>query len=61
MLIFAKNGLNMLKIESRPIQNKKFEYFFFCDILGNINDESVKSALNELPACTGYLEILGNY
>ena len=61
MLIFAKNGLNMLKIESRPIQNKKFEYFFFCDIAGNINDKSVKSALNELPACTGYLEILGNY
>lgn len=61
MLIFAKNGLNMSKIESRPIQNKKFEYFFFCDIAGNINDEAVKSALNELSACTGYLEILGNY
>lgn len=61
MLIFAKNGLNMLKIESRPIKNKKFEYFFFCDIVGNLNDKTVKDALNELATCTGYMEILGNY
>ena len=61
MLVFAKNELNMLKIESRPIQNKKFEYFFFCDIAGNLNDDTVKEALNEVATCTGYMEILGNY
>lgn len=61
MLIFAKNGLNMLKIESRPIKNKKFEYFFFCDIVGSLSDKIVKDALNELAVCTGYMEILGNY
>ena len=61
MLVFAKNDLNMLKIESRPIWNKKFEYFFFCDIVGNLNDKAVKEALNEIATCTGYMEILGNY
>ncbi len=61
MLVFAKHKLNMLKIESRPIQNKKFEYFFFCDIVGNINNSDVKNALNEISARTGYLEVLGNY
>lgn len=61
LFIFAKNDLNMLKIESRPIANKKFEYFFYADICGNINDEKVKKALNEVALATSYFELLGNY
>jgi chorismate mutase/prephenate dehydratase len=61
LLIFAKNNLNMLKIESRPIQNKNFEYFFYVDISGNLFDEEVKSALQELATATSYFEVLGNY
>jgi len=51
----------MLKIESRPIQNKTFEYFFYVDISGNLFDEEVKAALGELANVTSYFEILGNY
>ena len=61
LLIFAKNNLNMLKIESRPILNKNFEYFFYADISGNLDDEKVKLALSELSNVTSYLEVLGNY
>jgi len=61
LLIFAKNNLNMLKIESRPILNKNFEYFFYVDISGNLSDEKVKTALNELSNNTNYFEVLGNY
>lgn len=61
LLIFAKNNLNMLKIESRPILNKNFEYFFYVDISGNLFDEEVKAALEELANVTSYFEVLGNY
>lgn len=61
LLIFSKNNLNMLKIESRPIANKQFEYFFYADICGNIKDEKVQQALNEISMATSYLEVLGNY
>lgn len=61
LLIFAKNNLNMLKIESRPIANKKFEYFFYADISGNMNDEKVKRALSEVSLAASYFEVIGNY
>ena len=61
LLIFAKNNLNMLKIESRPIANKNFEYFFYADISGNIKEEKVKRALSEISLSTSYFEVLGNY
>lgn len=61
LLIFAKHNLNMIKIESRPIKNRNFEYFFYVDISGNLFAEEVKSALQELANATSYFEVLGNY
>ncbi|MBQ7792677.1 MAG: bifunctional chorismate mutase/prephenate dehydratase, partial [Clostridia bacterium] len=61
LLIFAKNDLNMLKIESRPIANKKFEYFFYADISGNMKDEKVQRAFAEISLAASYFEVLGNY
>ena len=61
LLIFAKNNLNMLKIESRPIANRNFEYFFYADICGNMKEEKVHRALNEISLATSYFEVLGNY
>lgn len=61
LLIFAKNDLNMLKIESRPIANKKFEYFFYADISGNMKEEKVQRALSEISLAASYFEVLGNY
>ena len=55
------NGLNMTKIESRPIVGKTWEYRFFVDFEGNLRDSAVKNALRGMEAETGYLEILGNY
>ena len=39
------NGLNMTKIESRPIPGKTWEYRFFVDFEGNLRDSAVKNAL----------------
>ena len=58
---FICHGLNMNKIESRPIQGKTWEYRFFIDFEGNLFDTAVKNALNGLREETEGLRILGNY
>lgn len=55
------NGLNMTKIESRPVRERNWEYRFFVDFEGNLSDVRVKNALAGLRAETTYLKILGNY
>ena len=58
---FIYNGINMNKIESRPVQGKAWEYRFFVDIDGNLNDAAVQNALRGLKEETLRLKILGNY
>ena len=58
---FIYNGLNMSKIESRPIHDRTWEYRFFVDFDGNLNDAAVKNALRGLKEETTCLKILGNY
>ncbi len=58
---FIYNGLNMNKIESRPVQGKAWEYRFFVDFEGNLNDAAVQNALRGLKEETIRLKILGNY
>ena len=59
--IFARRGINLSRIESRPTKRSLGEYLFFIDLEGNINQESVKSALQELANCTELLKVFGNY
>lgn len=58
---FIYNNLNMTKIESRPIENRTWEYRFFVDFEGNIADASVKNAIRGLRDEARNLKILGNY
>ncbi len=58
---FIYNDLNMNKIESRPIPDKQWEYHFFVDIDGNLNDSAVKNALRGIQEETTNFKILGNY
>lgn len=58
---FIYNGINMNRIESRPVQGKNWEYRFFIDFDGNLNDASVQNALQGLKEETISLKILGNY
>lgn len=55
------NGLNMIKIESRPIPEKEWEYRFFVDIEGNLGYGSVINALAGIKAEAEEFKILGNY
>ena len=58
---FIYNDLNMNKIESRPIPDKQWEYHFFVDFDGNLNDSAVKNALRGIREETANFKILGNY
>lgn len=58
---FANHHINMLKIESRPIIGKSWEYFFYIDIEGNLNDPNIQEALLELTSIVTYIRMLGNY
>lgn len=58
---FIYNNLNMTKIQSRPVRDKSWEYRFFIDFDGNLQDSAVQNALRGLKAETASLKILGNY
>ena len=58
---FIYNHLNVSKIESRPIENRNWEYRFFLDFEGNLSDNAVKNALRGLREETINMKILGNY
>ncbi|MCM1024844.1 MAG: prephenate dehydratase [Roseburia sp.] len=55
------NNLNMTKIESRPIEDRAWEYRFFIDFEGNLADSAVKNALRGLRDEARNMKILGNY
>ncbi len=55
------NNLNMNKIESRPIEERNWEYRFFIDFDGNLGDSAVKNALRGLREEARNMKILGNY
>jgi chorismate mutase/prephenate dehydratase len=58
---FIYNNLNMTKIESRPIEERNWEYRFFIDFEGNLADSAVKNALRGLRDEARSMKILGNY
>lgn len=59
--IFAEYNLSLLKIESRPIVDKSFEYFFYIDFEGNLDSKFVKEAIGELRNNSYDFKLLGNY
>ena len=58
---FSESNLNLLKIESRPIWDKPWEYFFYIDFEGNLDENTVKNAMTEIKKASSYFKILGNY
>lgn len=58
---FIFNGVNMRKIESRPIPERSWEYRFFIDIEGNLDDAGIRNALMGIAEEAQNMRILGNY
>jgi prephenate dehydratase len=61
MACFALRDLNLTKIESRPIREKPWEYVFYVDVAGCIEDQKVKKAILHLEELTSFLKVLGSY
>jgi chorismate mutase/prephenate dehydratase len=58
---FSKRGINLSKIESRPMKKKAWEYIFFLDMEGHIEEDSVRAAVDELKGYCQFIKVLGSY
>jgi prephenate dehydratase len=58
---FALRDLNLLKIESRPLRGKPWEYLFYLDFLGREDETRVQKALGHLGELADFLRVLGSY
>lgn len=58
---FARREIDLLKIEGRPVKGRPWEYCFYLDVRGSVNDSEVRLALDELHARRVEVRILGSY
>ena len=58
---FARRNINMLKIESRPIRGKPWQYRFHLDLQASMSDPEVSAAIAELEKLSAQFRILGSY
>ena len=57
----SKYNVNLTKLESRPIPHMSWEYVFFADLEGGINENNVQTALSEMEAACTSIKVLGSY
>jgi len=57
----SKHNINLTKLESRPVPENPWEYVFYADFEGSVDDENVKTALGDMEASSLFLKILGGY
>ena len=58
---FARHNVSMTKIESRPSRASKWDYVFFVDVEGHIEDSHVAAVIEELSTEVAMLKVLGSY
>lgn len=59
--VIKDSGLNMVHIESRPMEEKNWEYYFYIDFEGNILDANVKKGLIKMQSKADTMRVLGTY
>jgi chorismate mutase/prephenate dehydratase len=59
--VFRKYGLNLTNIDTRPSQKRNFEYYFFTDLVGHVDDANVRKALDEAKQHCLQLAVLGSF
>ena len=58
---FYVNGMNLLRIESRPVKDGSFDVMFYLDFSGRIDDANVKAVMNDLAKNLEYFRFLGTF
>ncbi|WP_240207164.1 prephenate dehydratase [Vibrio sp. CyArs1] len=61
LLVLQRYGINMTKLESRPIMGNPWEEMFYVDVEAHKDSESMQQAIHELIKITKYLKVLGCY
>ena len=61
LTLFTVQGLNLMKLESRPIPGRNWEYLFFLDFSGDLSAPGMDGVLHELSQLASGMRILGNY
>jgi len=61
LLPFSEMGIDLTKIESRPSRKKAWDYVFFVDLIGHVDDEKVKKVLEVISDHCTELHVLGSY
>ncbi len=61
LAVFALRDIDLTKIESRPLQGKRWQYFFYIDFAGSVHDVHCRNALNHLQEITSFFRVLGSY
>ncbi len=59
--VFAKNNINLTKIESRPSKEGLGKYIFFVDFEGHRSNKEIENILNIIKTKTSFMKILGSY
>jgi chorismate mutase/prephenate dehydratase len=58
---FVARRINLMKIESYPLKERLWEYLFFVDFSGHVDDPEIKKSMKVLRGKTNFLKILGSY
>lgn len=58
---FAEHAINLLRIESRPLKGRPWEYLFFIDVEGHISEERLARVLREIEPYCVLVKVLGSY
>ena len=61
LAVFALRDIDLMKIESRPLKDKRWDYLFYIDFAGSINEARCRNALNHLQELTTLFRVLGSY
>lgn len=61
LTIFAVHGLNMVRLESRPIQGRSWEYLFFLEFTGDLTADGMEGVFRELTQSSDQFRVLGNF
>jgi len=61
LVVLKEKGINMCKLESRPIQGRPWEEMFYLDVEANLKNVSLQEAISQLTVMTNFIKVLGCY